>query len=87
MEQIQSCGYSYALSNLIMDCVHKDPLHRPSHARFLQQILAIRAATRPSPSSPSVKWFHMHNRVDYSKHVLKQEERSLLQQAQNPRSD
>lgn len=39
MEQIQSCGYSYALSNLIMDCVHKDPLHRPSHARFLQQIL------------------------------------------------
>ena len=31
MDQIQSCGYSYELSDLIMNCVHKAPQSRPTY--------------------------------------------------------
>lgn len=41
MEQIQSCGYSYLLSNLIMNCVHKNPKSRPNYSQFLANIREI----------------------------------------------
>lgn len=36
MQDIQDCGYSPHLSNLIMNCVHKQPSKRPSFQQFLQ---------------------------------------------------
>lgn len=30
MRDMQDCGYSYELSNLIMNCVHKYPNNRPT---------------------------------------------------------
>lgn len=42
MNDIQSCGYSYELSNLIMNCVHKNPTLRPSYQQFLAAIHRLR---------------------------------------------
>lgn len=38
MEHIHACGYSYPLSNLIMNCVHKNPKKRPNYQQFLTAI-------------------------------------------------
>jgi hypothetical protein len=46
MDQIQSCGYSYKLSNLIMNCVHKNPKGRPNFSQFLAIIREIRGMRR-----------------------------------------
>jgi hypothetical protein len=41
MHQIQSCGYSYALSNLIMNCVHRNPSSRPTFDQFISELSII----------------------------------------------
>ena len=47
MNDIQYCGYSYQLSNLIMNCVHKIPNRRPSYQQFLNAIAALRRHPPP----------------------------------------
>jgi serine/threonine protein kinase len=50
MRDIQDCGYSYQLSNLIMNCVHKLPQRRPTYGQLLRDLQAVKqAALLPSP--------------------------------------
>ena len=42
MRDIQDCGYSYELSNLIMKCVHKMPIQRLTFGHFLKEIANIK---------------------------------------------
>lgn len=42
MKDIQDCGYSFELSNLIMNCVHKVPAKRPSFSQFLEEIKRLK---------------------------------------------
>jgi len=42
MRDLQDCGYSYELSNLIMNCVHKIPNNRPTFGQFLNQISLVK---------------------------------------------
>ena len=45
-DQIQSCGYSYELSNLIMSCVHKNPTKRMNLIKFIENINLLKNRRR-----------------------------------------